>query len=165
MSRPLTKPQLIEFANREYQRLLAFVAQLSESQRDSEPVYPDRTTKDIVAHVYAWQLLELEWYQDGMHGKKPAIPAEGYTFKDTPALNEKLYLEYRNVSWKKLADQLHQTHQQLVAIIDAHTESELFTKKQYAWTGSSNMAVYLRSALSSHYVWASDLIRKHFTLK
>jgi hypothetical protein len=162
MARPLNKQQLLEFAEKEYKRLIELIGSLSDDQRDHETVFENRTAKDIVAHLYAWQLLELGWYQEGMKGKKPSMPAPGFSFKDTPALNEKLYQEYKNISWQTLINNLTASHNQLLEIIDKHNNEELFTKKKYGWTGSTDMAVYFRSALSSHYVWAIDLIRKHF---
>lgn len=165
MARPQNKFELVEFAQQEYQRLIKLVSLLTAEQRDQEAVFDNRTTKDIVAHLLAWQSLELNWYQQGMAGQKPAIPAPGYTFKECPALNEKLYQDYKNTTWDRLSTEFTASHQKLLSIINNHSEVELFTKKKYAWTGSTDMAIYFRSALSSHYVWAIDLIRKHFKIK
>lgn len=165
MARPMSKEELIQFSEDEYSNLLAFIAQLTDKQRDSEYIFDNRTTKDIVAHIYAWQLLELTWYTEGMKGHKVEIPAPGYNFKDSPALNEKLYQEHKSVDWEALEKSFKQTHSKLIEIVNKHTEEELFTKKKYTWTGSSNMSVYLRSALSSHYMWGFSLIKKHFRNK
>lgn len=162
MARPTNKTELILFAEDELSKLMAIVAKLSETQRDTEFVHDNRTTKDVIAHLYAWQLLELDWYSVGMSGEKPSIPAPGYTFKDAPALNEKLYQDYKDISWDELFKGFMKSHEKLIGLINSHSEEELFTKKKYAWTGSTDMAIYFRSALSSHYLWARNLIRKHF---
>lgn len=165
MSRAQNKQQLLDFGKREFDRLMKLVGTLTPNQRDKEHVFDNRTTKDIVAHLYAWQLMELTWYEEGMSGKKPAIPAPGYTFKDAPALNEKLYQEYRSIVWDDLIQKFTKTHYQLLSIVNKHSDEELSTKKKYAWTGSTSITCYLASGLSSHYVWAIDLIRKHFKIK
>ncbi len=85
MSRAQNKQQLLDFGKKEFDRLEALVGSLTPNQRDKEFVFDNRTTKDIVAHLFAWQLLELTWYREGMKGKKPEIPAPGYTFKDAPS--------------------------------------------------------------------------------
>ena len=162
MTRARNKQQLLEFGKNEFDRLMKLVGTLTPRQRDEEYVFDNRTTKDIVAHLYAWHLLELTWYKEGMSGKKPAIPAPGYTFKDCPKLNEKLYQEYKDLSWSGLVKKFNSSHNKLMEIIERHTGSELTTKKKYVWTGSTDMACYFASALSSHYVWAIDLIGKHF---
>jgi len=165
MSRAQNKQQLLEFGKREFDRLMELVSKLTPDQRDKEYIFDNRTTKDIVAHLHAWQLLELTWYQEGMSGKKPAIPAPGFTFKDAPELNEKLYQEYKLIMWDDLIKKFTKSHNQLLNIVKKHTDEELSTKKKYVWTGTTSITCYLASALSSHYVWAIDLIRKHFKIK
>ncbi|MFZ5376868.1 MAG: ClbS/DfsB family four-helix bundle protein [Patescibacteria group bacterium] len=165
MSRARNKQELLNFGETEFKRLFVLVDSLSDEVRDKEFVFSDRTTKDIVAHLYAWQLLELRWYKEGMSGKQPAIPAPGYSFKDAPALNEKLYLDYQNISWQDLKKAIGATHKELMKIIASHSDEDLTVKKKYKWTGSTNMASYFASALSSHYVWAIDLIAKKFKQK
>lgn len=165
MPRARNKQQLLDFGKKEYDRLLSLISKLSDKQRDTEYIFDNRTAKDIVAHLYAWQLLELGWYKEGMKGSKPAIPAEGYTFKDSSKLNEKLYQDYKDISWKDLENKFKKMHTKLLNIIESHTDAELTTKKKYSWTGSTDMACYFAAALSSHYVWAIDLIRRHFKLK
>jgi hypothetical protein len=165
MPRAQNKQQLLDFSKQEYERLFKLISKLTPKQRDQEYIFDNRTSKDLVAHLYAWQLLELTWYKDGMSGKKPEIPAPGYTFKDAPALNEKLYQDFKNISWEDLLKKFSGSHNKLLKIIRNHSDEELTTKKKYAWTGSTNMATYFASALSSHYIWAIDLIRKHFQIK
>jgi len=165
MARAQNKQQLLDFGQKEYQRLFDLISQLSPKQRDQEFIFGNRTSKDIVAHLYAWQLLELSWYKEGMSGKKPEIPAPGYTFKDAPKLNEELYQDYKNIPWDDLKNKFSDSHNALMKVIDSHTDKELSTKKKYAWTGTTSITCYLASALSSHYVWAIDLIHKHFKIK
>lgn len=160
MPRARNKEQLLSFADQEFSLLSKLIEKLDSKQRDKEYIFDNRTSKDIVAHLYAWQLLELDWYKVGMKGKKPAIPAPGYTFKDAPALNEKLYQDYKNIKWGDLLKKFTATHNKLLEIIKSHSDNELTLKKKYAWTGTTNMASYFASALSSHYVWAKDLIKK-----
>ena len=162
MARAQNKQQLLDFGEKEFDRLMGLVSGLTPDQRDKEYVFDNRTAKDIVAHLLAWQLLELTRYQEGMNGKKPAIPAPGYTFKTAPELNEKLYKEYKLIDWSDLKKKFTTSHNQLLTIVHNHTDEELSTKKKYAWTGSTSITCYLASALSSHYVWGIDLIRKHF---
>lgn len=165
MARPMNKKELIEFAENEYKKLFQLISHIKPEEIEKSNIFDNRSTKDLVAHLYAWQLLELTWYKVGMQGKKPAIPAPGYTFKDAPALNEKLFQDYKDIEWETLLKEFQKTHDKLLDIVKSHTEDELYTKKKYAWTGSTDMAVYFRSALSSHYLWANNLIKKHFKIK
>jgi hypothetical protein len=160
MPRARTKQQLLDFGKAEFETLLKHVTELTEDQLTKKMVFDNRTTKDILAHLHAWHKLELSWYKEGMAGKKPEIPAPGYTFKDAPALNEKLFQEYKAVVLQEVLSLLKKSHNEIIEIVQKHSDAELTTKKKYAWTGSTDMCSYFASALSSHYVWANDLIKK-----
>jgi hypothetical protein len=45
-------------------------------------------------------------------------------------------------------------------LICQHSDQELFEKKKYAWTGTTSLGAYLISATSSHYDWATKLIKR-----
>jgi hypothetical protein len=55
---------------------------------------------------------------------------------------------------------LDQTHQNMMTLIETHTNEELFAKRRYRWTGSTSLGAYLVSATSSHYEWALKKLRK-----
>jgi hypothetical protein len=160
MPRARNKAELITYGNKEYKALCDLVNMLKQEKLETTEVFENRTVKDIIAHLHAWHLLFFEWYKVGMSGDKPYIPAKGYTFKDTPKLNEKLYQEYKNIKWEAIYKDFKDSHKKIMEIIENHSEEDLTQKKKYKWTGSTNLASYLASATSSHYVWAKKLIKK-----
>lgn len=162
MARARTKKELIDFGEKEYKNLMNLVDNLSESQKTTNYIFENRTAKDIIAHLACWHNLFLNWYKVGMKGEKPEIPAPGYTFKDTPKLNEDLYQQYKNKTWEEVYNEFNKTYKEIMDIIKNHSEQELEGKKKYKWTGTTNLASYLASTTSSHYVWAISLIKKHF---
>lgn len=107
-----------------------------------------------------WHTLMLDWYAVGMKGGKPEMPAAGYTWATTPALNRTIHARYGATPLRKVRALFDRSHAELMALIERHTEAELFTKKRYPWTGSTSLGAYLVSATSSHYDWALTLIRK-----
>jgi hypothetical protein len=46
-----------------------------------------------------------------------------------------------------------------MALIEKHTDEELFTKQKYKWTGTTSLGSYLVSATSSHYDWGIKQIK------
>lgn len=159
MARARNKTELLEFSKAEYEKLLNSVNGLSQDQI-KEPVFGNRTVKDIVAHLYAWQNLFLDWYEKGMAGEKPHIPAAGYSWAQIPKLNEDLYKQYKGLAWDEALRLFERSHRKVMALVKTHTDEELTTKKKYPWTGSTNLASYLASSTSSHYVWANDLLKR-----
>jgi hypothetical protein len=160
MARPKTKPELLESARREFQLLLQKVKEVPDDSLAESGVCEDWSVKDILAHLHAWHMLFLTWYQLGMSGEKPAMPAPGYNWKQTPELNQIIFEEYQDQEYDFILDSLRESHQEIIAIIEKHSDQEIFTKKLYKWTGSTSLGSYLVSNTSSHYAWGYDLIRK-----
>jgi hypothetical protein len=158
MPRARTKSELLMMGKESSQRLLKYFCDTPALA--NKVIFDDRTGTDILAHIVAWHKLFLIWYAEGMSGKNVAIPAVGYTFKTTPALNELLYQQYKDMSFAMVESQFLSTYREIMTIIESHTDADLVKKKFYKWTGTTNLASYLASTTSSHYQWAIALLRK-----
>jgi hypothetical protein len=160
MARATTKVELETSGRDEYDRLLALVDSIPVERRTAPGVNGEQSVKDVLAHLHAWHLMFLTWYAEGMSGRPVPIRAAGHTWRDLPALNERIYQEHRDLSLDEVTGRLADSHQRVMKIVESHTDEELFTKKRYPWTGSTSLGAYLVSATASHYVWARDMIRK-----
>lgn len=162
MAVPKTKSELFEQSHNNYQKLNGFIDSFPDEQQTAEflPGTLNRNIRDVLAHLYHWHLMLLDWYSTGMTSRKPEMPAKGYSWKDTKRLNQDIWEMYKTQPLEEIRASLDITHLELQAIIERHTEIELFEKKRYAWTGSSSLATYIRSNTLSHYNWAYKLIRK-----
>jgi hypothetical protein len=162
MPRPKNKTELISLSNSNYQKLLDFIDQFSTEEQITN--FPEgtmnRNIRDILAHLHHWHLMMSDWYQIGMLGKKPMMPAKGYTWKTVPELNKKIWEMYQRQGLNEVKKLLQGSFDDLQIIIEQHTDEELFEKKRYKWTGSTSLGAYLVSATSSHYDWAFKLIKK-----
>jgi hypothetical protein len=162
VSRPKNKQDLQKLSLANYERLLSFINSLNESEKATEfpKNYLNRNIRDVLAHLHHWHIMFLEWYNVGMGGEKPDIPAKEYTWKTTPQLNKEIQIRFSNTHLEKIEELLNQSHKKIMKIIDSHSENELFEKKRYKWTGSTSLGSYLVGATSSHYDWAYRLIKK-----
>jgi hypothetical protein len=162
MPRPTNKNDLIEAASSGYEKLLGLIDELPANLLTAEFGFEDRdrNIRDVLAHLVAWQHMMSRWYGEGMAGQKPAIPAPGYTFAQTPALNHEIWESAQSQSLEDVRPEFQKTHQDMMALIAAHTDEELFTKKHYKWTGTTSLGAYLISATSSHYDWALKKLRQ-----
>jgi len=162
MPRPTTKAALIETGNANFNKLMQLIDDLPENKREAE--FPkgtlNRNVKDVLGHLHHWNLMTLEWYEIGMKGGKPDMPAKGYTWKTLPALNKAIQEKYTSIELKEALKLVKKSFAKLHNIIDKHSDQELFEKKRYKWTGSTSVGSYFLSAASSHYVWAYKLIKK-----
>ncbi len=162
MPRPITKNDLLAQSRARYAALNALVDGYSAAaqQHDFKPGTMNRNIRDVLGHLHHWHLLVQHWYAVGMKGGKPEMPEKGYTWATTPELNRWIHGHYSATPLKTVRTSLHASHLAMVALMERHTNAELFTKKHYGWTGSTSLGAYLVSATSSHYDWALKLIRR-----
>ena len=162
MPKPKTKEELLELSETNYQKLMSLISSYSEEEQHRE--FPEgtlnRNIRDVLGHLHHWHLLFLGWYEEGMAGRKPDIPAKGYTWRTTSDLNKLIQQTHSSKPLPGINTKLKHSHADIQSIISRHSQEELFTKKLYPWTGSTSLAAYLISATSSHYGWAYKLIRK-----
>ena len=162
MPRPKSKTELLLASEKNFSRLFDLIDSMSESQQQSEFTgnSMNRNIRDVLAHLYHWHSLFFNWYEIGMAGDKPQMPAEGYTWKTTSMLNQYIFDLYKHEDLEDLKRKLRKSHDRISDIVKKHSNEELFTKKKYKWTGSTSLGAYLVSSTSSHYDWAFKLIKK-----
>ena len=162
MPKPKSKAELVSASQRNFEKLISFIDALPDDQQETH--FPEgtlnRNIRDVLAHLYHWQLMFLDWYRVGMLGEKPEMPMKGYTWRDTPKLNQMIWKKYQLTTLNQAKVLLSDSHEVLSLIIQKHSEEELFVKKKYNWTGSTSLGAYIISATSSHYDWAWKFIRK-----
>jgi hypothetical protein len=162
MPRPKTKTALLELSQQNFKALNDYIDQLDPAAQEANfnKKGLNRNIRDVLAHLHHWHIMMLTWYDVGMKGKKPMMPAKDYTWKTVPLLNKWINEHYQNKSLKEVRLLLVESFQSLQEIIHQHTEKELFEKKYYKWTGTTSLGSYLISATSSHYEWGLKLINK-----
>ena len=164
MPRPTNKKELLELAEINFNKLLEFIDGLpdeikNEIYKNDELNDRDKTIADVICHLHEWHLMMESWYKIGMAGKKPAIPAEDVTWQTLPVLNHRIYEKYKGTDLKEAIKMFKKSHKTVMALIEKHTDDELFTKKKYQWTGTTSLGAYLISATSSHYDWGLKTIK------
>lgn len=162
MPKPKSKKELIEVSQKNYKTLMNLVSGYSDIEAAKE--FPEgtlnRNIRDVLSHLHHWHVMMTNWYEVGMTGEKPFMPAKGYTWKSLPELNKVIWLEYQNTDLATAKRLLDISYQRTQSIMANHTNEELFEKKRYKWTGSTSLGVYLIANTSSHYDWAIKIIKQ-----
>ncbi len=162
MPRPKTKKELLAASEKNFQALIDLIASYPEAEREKY-FTPDKlyqNIRDIVAHLHHWNTLMCDWYEVGMKGEKPAIPAPDYTWKTLPDYNRLIWEQYTSTPLKEALSLFKASFKKVFKLIEQHSQKELFEKKKYHWTGTTSLAAYLISCTSSHYDWAIKRIKK-----
>lgn len=155
-----THAELIARNDAEFAELLALIDALPGARLDEEfaGAGRDRNVRDVIAHLHAWHILLEKWYADGEAGGSPAIPAEGYSWRELDALNEELRRQWQDTSLPELLALLRASHESLQAMVALHTDAELATPDAYAWTQGSPLGEFAWECGGGHYAWARGVI-------
>ncbi len=154
MPRPKSKEQLLFAMETEHESLEKMLTVLSQEQIIATSMTTKYSIKDVLAHLYEWEQLCMGWYETGLQGKIPSLPAEGFNWAQIPALNNTIYEKHKDKSWDEIQRLTRESYNKIHETINSLSEVELFSPGHYAWTKKNALAAYFIGATSSHYLWA-----------
>ena len=163
MPRATTKQELIQAANDQFNKLWNLINSMSDEERNAKFNFEDRdkNLRDILVHLYEWHKLLLNWVSSNQIGEgKPFLP-EPYNWKTYPDMNIALWEKHQNTPYEDSIKMFNESHKKALELISSFSDDDLFAKKHFPWTGTTNVASYCISATSSHYDWAMKKIKKH----
>ncbi|GHT24711.1 hypothetical protein FACS189430_10110 [Bacteroidia bacterium] len=163
MARPATKTDLIIAANGQFDKLWKLIDFMTESEQTGAFGFEDRdkNLRDVLIHLYEWHQLLLNWANANRKGEqKPFLP-EPYNWKTYPQMNVEFWEKHQKTSLIDPKKMLNESHSNVMNLIETFSNEELFTKKYFPWTGTTNLGSYCVSATSSHYDWAMKKIKMH----
>ena len=177
MPRPKSKDELIKAMNDEFCKLCRILDETPREllQSDFKSPLPsnvrDKNARDVLIHLYEWQLMLLNFINNNLEFKagkfhpkaeqKPFLPSS-YNWRTYPKLNIKLWQKHQNTSFEEALNLLKASFEEILKLIEKLSNTELFEKKHFAFTGTTNLGSYAISSTSSHYVWALKQLKSGF---
>ena len=159
MSRFKTKQELLDDVVKERALFEDLLAAIPEEDKLVE-VIGGMSVKDFLAHRTEWGRMAIRWYEEAKTGGHPAVPTDKYKWNQLKELNAEIHERFKDTPLAEVEAEFASTHDRLHELIKGTTDDELFTKKHYGFTGSSDLATYLNSATASHYRSARRHIQK-----
>ncbi len=163
MARPTTKEQLLKAGEDNFNKLFAGIDSMSREQQERSFSFEDRdkNVRDVLVHLYEWHQLLLHWVKQNRAGTAVGFLPQPYNWKTYPEMNVKFWEKHQHTSLEKAIELLKESHSEVRELMELFTDEELFTKKYFSWTGTTNLGSYCISATSSHYDWAIKKIKRH----
>lgn len=156
-----TKQALIDDITTEHDRLCDLLGAIPEQQWIDPGVWGDDwTLVDLVAHLAEWQSMFLTWYHTGLERGDPAMPAPGYKWNETPALNRAIREKHRLRSADDVYSDFEQGYQKIMKLARESSAGQLLQSGYYDWTGVYPLTTYLGPNTSSHYRFAIKVIKR-----
>lgn len=159
MSKFTSKQQFLDEVVKERSKLEELLAQIPEEDKLVE-VTDGMSVKDLLAHRTEWGRMMIRWLHEAREGKTPAVPTEKYKWNQLKDLNAEIYERFEATPLDRIEDEFESVHDRLYELAASTNEDELFSKKYYTFTGSSDLVTYMNSATASHYRSARRHIQK-----
>jgi len=121
----------------------------------------DKNMRDVLVHLYEWHRLLLNWVENNMNGIATPFLPEPYNWKTYGQMNVGFWEKHQSTPYDKAKEMLLDSHDKVIVLIESFSNDELFEKKHFPWTGTTNIGAYCVSTTSSHYDWAIKKIKLH----
>lgn len=114
------------------------------------------STKDVVAHVYAWQQRSIARMEAALAGREPeypqwlpgVVPDSG---EDSNAqINAWIYAMHRDLPWSEVHQMWREGYLRFIDLGQALSERDLLDASRYPWMGSYTLADSLIASYDHH---------------
>jgi hypothetical protein len=156
-----SKQALMDDIRTEHDWLCARLAEISKARWHEAGVWGDGwTLSDLVAHLAEWQRMFLGWYEDGLRGAMPEMPAAGFKWSQTPRLNRAIWEKHRSRSRAAVQADFDSGYSRIVHVVEALSPQQLLRPGHFEWTGKYPLTTYLGPNTASHYRFAIKVIKR-----
>ena len=160
MTRHHRKQELVEAIITEHRRLDANLALLTHNEMLLPGLVGTWNTKDLMAHLTAWEQLLIHWHDAGARGSTPDPCPTGMSRRQIDALNAHLYERNRERQLDEILDEYQSSYAQVLELVRGLSEERLFSPGTYPWTSRLSLADYVAANTCQHYCWAKTLLRR-----
>ncbi|HLG15020.1 MAG TPA: ClbS/DfsB family four-helix bundle protein [Blastocatellia bacterium] len=156
-----SKQSLMDDIRTEHDSLCALLRKIPTARWHEHGVWGDGwTLSDLVAHLAEWQQMFLGWYEVGLGGTAPEMPAPGYKWSQTPKLNRAIWEKHRSRSQAATKAAFDSGYCRILHIVEALSPEQLLTPGTFPWTGKHPLTTYLGPNTASHYRFAIKAINR-----
>lgn len=156
---PKNRADLIRLIETHFSKLQAELKKIDESDA-RRMCDEDFSIKDILAVRLWWTRAVMGWVEAGRKGDVPVVPAEGYNWRETPALNKSIAVRSRDQPYERICEDLSDEQERLLRLIGSLSDQELTEPGIFEWAGKWPIMRWISIGTSSQYDGARKLIRK-----
>lgn len=159
---------------REFNNLILLISKIPQYDRVRKKISGSTgniSVADLIAYQIGWGSLLLTWYGEGIKGKIPQMPGEGFKKWDYTALAKHFYKKYRYDGYKKQTQHFFNIVNRILSMIEKEYKTQNLDKLGvWSWCTLSSgkqwsLSKWVKVNTVSPYKRASMLIRKYIKLK
>ncbi len=156
-----SKQALMDDIRTTHNSLCARLAEIPKARWNDPGVWGDGWTLcDLVAHLAEWQQMFLGWYDDGLRGATPEMPAPGFMWNETPRLNRAIWEKHRSRPHVAVRAEFDSGYGRIIGLVEALSPQQLLRPGHFNWTGKHPVTTYIGANTASHYRFAIKAITR-----
>jgi hypothetical protein len=173
MSNQITKKSFIHQTELVFKKLIDLIDSLSETELSTsfdfsnDPTKTeahwsrDKNLRDILTHLLEWQKIHISWMKSNMNAIPMSFLPKPYTWSNYVGLNIEIWEKYQHIPYDIAYQEFVMTHHQVMKLIEASSEEELFEQDVYPWAEGRALIGKFDGVTKSHYEWAIKKILAH----
>lgn len=136
----MDKARLIKLIQQENTAMGTLLRTLDSYKMEEPGVYDELSFKDVLAHITAWERLEIGWLRASLKGEKvirytPEYVLDGDNDEQTMHdLNASIFEQNRGRSLGDVLTDFRQTHADLVETVRGMSEKDLNDPHRFDWS-------------------------------
>lgn len=156
---PQSRTDLIELIRRSSERLFSDLDRVDAST-SSLRCTDDWTIRELIAVRVWWTESVLQWIDRGQRGESQELPAPGYSWSETPRLNNDVVEASRGESLEVLRERLAEAVTRVLLRVDSLNDTDLLALHQFEWAGDWPVLRWISVNTATQYASARTLIRR-----
>ena len=154
----MNKTDVLKTIQSAHTTLEELLAPLSETQFCTATLEGQRSIKDILAHIAAWERLCADSIAELVHGELPSLPEE-----DDDTINEQILLENRDRSLHEVQGDFRDAYQHLLrqvgVLFQTLSEEDLNDPRRFPWLEGHSLLAFIAGNSYDHYGEHAEQIR------
>jgi hypothetical protein len=156
----LKTENLIGKINNERTQFNTTLHNLSEMQKTSLGSFDNWAPKDFLSHLFSWEVLFLNWYQD-LDKAKPQAPSPGYNWDNYYSLNLHIFETNKELTFEYAWEEFEKQAKATLIFADSIDSNDWFEPHPLPWYGKNiPFSEPLWEVTGNHYLWANTEIQK-----
>ena len=156
---PKNRKHLNELIEKNFDNLMSELKNLENNQFDLK-CDENFTIRDIIAIRIWWSESVVKWIEKGKLGKHFDLPAKGYNWRETPALNQSIAEKSKKIRPFTLIKRLQKNKDNLTLTIESLSQKELEKVGVFLWAGKWPLMRWISMSSSTQFQSARKMIRK-----
>lgn len=162
MGVPQTKAELLSAIDKNFIKLMGYLNAIapelaSVHSLEGHAKDTQMSVCNLVSYLLGWNALVVKWITHDAKGLSVDFPETGYKWNQLGLLANKFYLDYKELDYPTLINNLQCVKNEIVKLIDERTDEDLYEKP---WYGKWTMGRMISFNTASPYANANGRLRK-----